>query len=278
MNRWNLSFALIVAAVLLADAAPAAPVSYLGGVYTQDFNGLPTNVTNPAQTFKNTATNGPFEATAITGASNVSGWQIGNYGGSSADTEFRSQDGSLSGSTGRGVLSLGTNGSTDRALGALSTSNQIVSFGLAITNNTATTFDHFSLSFVTEQWRRGDVSTAEKLNFSYGIGTGVNSPGLTSYTALNAVSPNTQLSPTNVALDGNLAGNQAIVSSNVAFLWAPGQTLILKWTPDELSGQDDALGIDNLAFSATAVPEPSTICLATLGLLGVLACRIRRKQ
>ena len=252
-------------------------MSYSGGTYTQNFDGLPTNVTNASQVLTGTTANGPFDLNAVTAASGLAGWQLGNYGGSSADTEFRSQDGSLSGSAGRGVLSLGTGGSTERALGALTTSNQIGNFGLVVTNNTAFTFGSFTLSFVGEQWRRGDVATPDTLQFSYGSGTGINGLGLISYPTLSLSSPNTQVSPTNVAINGNLAANQASVSGTAPFIWAPGQTLVLKWVPTDLSGQDDALAIDNLNFTANIVPEPSSICLILIGLISVSSYRLRNR-
>lgn len=267
----------VAIAAWTAGAAQAAPVSYAGGTYSQDFNGLPTNTTNPFQLFTNTAVNGPFLASNITNASNLTGWQFGNYGGSSPDSEFRSQDGSLSGSSGRGVISYGTNGSTERALGALVTSNNIGQFGLTIINNTATTFDNFTLSYVGEQWRRGDITTPpnDKLTFSYGLGGAINVGGLTTHAPLSFASPNLQGAPLNVALNGNLAGNQTAISSTVNFTWAPGQTLVLKWAAGDITGQDDGLGIDNLSFTAGVVPEPASICLAMFGVAALVGCGLR---
>ncbi|HMP08334.1 MAG TPA: hypothetical protein PJ982_18445, partial [Lacipirellulaceae bacterium] len=95
---------------------------------------------------------------------------MSNYAGSSPSTEFRAQDGSQAGSAGRGVVSFGAAGSSDRALGVLATSNQISRFGVAFVNNTATTLNQMSAEFVVEQWRRGNVpSPGNSLAFAYAV-------------------------------------------------------------------------------------------------------------
>jgi hypothetical protein len=173
------------------------------------------------------------------------------------------------------VISYGTDGSTERALGFLPTSNQISTHGLVLQNDSALTFVSIDVSFIGEQWRRGDDGAAT-LSFSYGLGANIGA-ALTAFPALNFSSPNTQVAPLNVALDGNLPANQVSKSSTISGLnWAPGTTLVLRWATSEMSGQDDGLGIDDLSFSA-AVPEPSTLLLGSLAVVGlaVTACRWR---
>lgn len=267
----------LTALLLLAAAnVHAAPLSYTGGVYSQDFNGLPTDVTNPVQTLTG---KGPHELTAVTGAAGVAGWQFGNFGGSSANTEFRSHDGSLAGNAGRGIISFGTDGDTERALGSLPTGNQISTFGLVLKNDLAYTLTSFSLAYTGEQWRRGNVATPNVLEFSYQVGaSAINGGGLwASVAALDFTAPIT-VGPTEVALDGNLAANQTALAATINGInWTPGSTLVLRWISADLSGQDDGLAIDNLSFSA--VPEPSTFALAAIGLAGA-ACigRFRRRR
>src|SRR5262245_56855284 len=128
-------FTVVVAA---AGAVWAAPISYVGGTYSQDFNGLPTAGSTTV------LGSGPHDIQGQLGSTGVAGWTMSNYLGSSADTEYRAQDGSQSGSGGRGVLSLGTGTTTERALGELPTSNQISRFGVAFTNNTGSTLKQFS--------------------------------------------------------------------------------------------------------------------------------------
>jgi hypothetical protein len=80
-------------------------------------------------------------------------------------------------------------------------------------------------------------------------------------------------------LDGNLAINQVAVLGSVGGLnWAPGQTLVLRWAMSEGSGQDNGMGIDNFEFTAVPVPEPSTLVLGAMGLVGLVGYRIRRQR
>ncbi|MGD9645603.1 MAG: PEP-CTERM sorting domain-containing protein [Pirellulales bacterium] len=254
-------------------AAQAAPVSYTGGAYLQNFDTLPT-------TGSGTLTGkGPNDLVpGWVGATGLTGWQGAiDPTSSGTNTEYRAQDGSLSGSAGRGLISFGTTAATDRALGALATSNQIPSFGLLLTNTSSLTFTEFTLSYTGEQWRRGNVPSPNKLAFAYGEGANINSP-LTAFAGLNFTAPNTQVSPTEVALDGNAKANQTAISATITGLnWAPGETLVLRWAGEDLSGQDDGLGIDNLSFTAHVVPEPSSVALALLGGMGVLAAMWRRR-
>jgi len=239
MRITHAASAALLAATAVASTVYAAPLSYTGGVISNNFNGLPTNVTNPTQVLTG---RGPHEFSAVTGATGMEGWQLGNFAGSSTNTEFKSQNGATGSSGGRGVVSLGTNGSTDRALGSITTSNQIDSFGLVLVNDSATTFESFNLSFTGEQWRRGEPGVNNLMTFAYGLATGINANTLTNVPALSFSNPNTQSSPTEVALDGNLPANQVALSGSISGLnWAPGQTLVLRWTMNDVQGQDNGL-------------------------------------
>lgn len=266
------ALALLAATGLMGRNAHAAPLGYVGGTINENFDTLPTNVTNPTQVGLSKA---PFDLNpAINNLTGLTGWQASNLG-NSATTEFRSQNGSLSGSGGRGVISYGTNGSTERALGALPTSNQINPFGLVLVNNSQDTYQKISVSFVGEQWRRGEPGVNNIMTFAYGEAANI-AGGLTAVPALSFSNPNTQAAPTEVALDGNLPANQVAISGTITGLnWAPGETLVLRWTISEGSGQDNGMGIDNFEFTAQ-VPEPSTLALACVAVFGLGACGFRR--
>ncbi|MBL9125929.1 MAG: PEP-CTERM sorting domain-containing protein [Planctomycetaceae bacterium] len=260
-----------VAILALTASAFAAPLSYTGGTYTQNFDALPStgasSVANRGPNYINPSWSG------VTG-SNLEGWQFANPDGSSGSTEYRAQNGGSSGSAGRGVVSFGATGSSERALGMLLTSNQIPTFGLVLTNNTAQVLTSFTLSFTGEQWRRGDADPQSGLYFSYGLASDIGA-SLTSYAPLDFTSPTA--APLNSALDGNLPANQVAKSATITGLnWGIGQTLVLKWNSVELSGQDDGLAIDNLSFSA--VPEPSSFALAAVGLVGAAGIVWRRRR
>jgi MYXO-CTERM domain-containing protein len=268
--------ALVAVATNAGPPALAAPLGYTGGTITEDFDTLPTNVTNPAQTgLPKTA----FDLNpAINNLSDLTGWQGNNQTGTSATSEFRAHDGSLSGSGGRGLLSYGTNGSTERALGSLPTSNQINRFGLVLVNNSLDTYGSFDLSYVGEQWRRGEPGVTNTMTFAYGMAANIDAV-LTSVGALSFANPNNQAAPTEVALDGNLAGNQVSVSGSVVGLtWGPGQTLVLRWAMSEGSGQDNGMGIDDFEFTANVIPEPATWTMASLGLLALAGYGLRRRR
>lgn len=258
-------------------ASAAGAVSYTGGTYQQSFDGLPG--AGPNEVVSGTLTGrGPHGFSAATvSASDMEGWYFGNPGGSSGNTEFKAQDGSFGSGAGRGVVSFGSASSTDRALGLLPTSNQIGHFGVLIVIDSAATIDEIVVSFTGEQWRRGNVAVANSLDFAYGLGISIND-SLSAFPALSLISP-VMSGPTEVALDGNIETNQTMVSANLTDLnWGVGQTLVMRWSIADLSGQDNGLAIDN--FSITPVPEPETyaLMLAGLGLIGYVARRRPAKR
>jgi hypothetical protein len=271
-----------LALLALASASGAfAQINYSGGAYTQNFDTLPQS--NPAST--TISGRGPHALNSAFGVTGLDGWFGGNPTGSSTSTEFRAHNGSESGGAGRGVLSLGSTSSSDRALGALSTSNQINNFGLYLTNTSGQTLTEFSLSYFGEQWRYGDQLFSSSLTFAYAIfatapsldGTGFTNVPALSFTSLIFNTADSAPHTTNTALDGNLPANRSFVSGSINGIeWLPGHTLVLRWTAQDISGQDPALAIDNMSFSA--VPEPSAFAaLAGLGALGCAATRRRRR-
>ena len=276
--------AILAATGMAGPPALAAPLGYTGGAITENFDTLPTNLTNPTQIgLPKTAFDLNPSINTLTG---LTGWQGNNLGLSGGTTvatgttsEYRSQDGSLSGSGGRGLISYGTNDSTERALGALPTSNQINNFGLLLMNNSLDTYGSFSLQYSGEQWRRGEPGVTNTMTFAYGIGATNIDSALIDVAGLSFANPNNQAAPTQVALDGNLALNQVSVYGVVGGLnWAPGQTLVIRWAMSEGTGQDNGLGIDDFGFTAQVVPEPSTSVLGAMALVGLVGYRVRRQR
>ncbi|MDZ4828598.1 MAG: SdiA-regulated domain-containing protein [Phycisphaerae bacterium] len=237
----------VVASVACGLAAVLASTSFaqvaFTGSYTQDFNGLGQT---GAQTL---AGKGPHAIQGVLGATGVLGWYGANFLGSSANTEFKAHNGSLAGSAGRGVISFGANSSSDRALGALPTSNQISSIGLVLTNNTLETFVSLDIAYTGEQWRAGEANLPNVLTFAYGFGTSLEA-ATTTIAGLSFTAPN--LTGGEVAIDGNAPENQTAFTDVLRGLsWRPGQSIVLRWNATELSGQDNGLGIDDLVLSAT---------------------------
>lgn len=273
------SFLAFAASLVMSTMSFAQSVNYStsGSTYSQNFDGLPTTGSTTI------AGRGPHAIQGQLGSAGVNGWHMTNDRGSSTSTEFRAQDGSLSGSSGRGVVSFGTTSSTDRALGILGTSNQISTFGVYLTNTTGQNLSQVTLSFTGEQWRVGDDTiTAEKLAFSYAVFNNVAGSsigqGVAGFTAVSALDFNAPFTGNaglnNSALNGNNATYQANLSHTFNVNWAANQVLVLQWVGQDLSGQDHGLGIDNLNFSA--IPEPSTYALlAGLATIGTAALRRR---
>jgi hypothetical protein len=235
-------------------------------VYAQEFDGL-------AASGSATLTGrGPHALEGVLGSSGVPGWYGANFAGSSSNTEVRAQDGSLGSSAGRGVVSFGATGSGERALGALSTSNQINRFGALFMNDTGLTLQEVTIQFYGEQWRRGNVPTADTLTFGYGLTNSIET-ATTPFAGLSFSSLNLQAAPTEVALDGNDPANRMLIQATIGGVnWTPGSSLAISWTATDLSGQDDGLAIDSLRLSG-AVPAPGG-----LTLLAALAAWPRRRR
>lgn len=238
----RLHFASAGLAACLAGAA-FGQVSFTG-TYSQDFNGL-------GQTGATTVPGkGPHAIQGILGSTGILGWFGANFDGSSANTEYKAHDGSLASAAGRGVIFFGADGSSERALGALPTSNQVPAFGVVLVNESSETFASLEVSYAGEQWRAGSPNLSNALAFSYGYGTSL-TDATTTVPALTFVAPN--LAGGEVALDGNDAANRAPISGVLSGLnWRPGQTLVLRWDSTDLSGQDNGLAIDDLSILATA--------------------------
>ena len=260
--------ALAVAAIAALAPAALADISYLGGTYTQNFDGLG----NTPSTTTTLIGRGPHAMNGVIGSTGVDGWYGANFAGSSANTEVRAQDGSLGSSGGRGVISYGTSASAERALGALPTSNQVNSIGAVLVNDSGLTLTSVTISFIGEQWRRGNVAAPNTLSFGWALSNSIEF-ATSPVAALDFISPNTQATPTEVALDGNSPLNQVARGATIdTIVWAPGAALAIRWTINDQSGQDDGLAIDTFTFSAT--PAPSS--LALLGLGSLVAGRRRR--
>jgi hypothetical protein len=289
------SFALAGVLTLLAQAGTRAQnfVDYTGGSYNQNFDSLPFTTNVEVNTANTVTINGqvytfssaghstfdfaaPIDSSGVnagsTGglglASTMSGW----YGGAATLIRVGATAG---GQTTGGDISFGaSNGvnQANRALGLLATSTTGgTTFGLELVNDTGSSISAINLSFVGEMWRNGVAKTNA---FGYAITSLTN--GLpAAATALGAFS----FTPNNTgsfAVDGTAAINQTNINLNAVAIsnWGPDQALWLTWQIASSTGGGQGLAIDNLSFSA--VPEPSTVALVGLGVLGMLSFRRRR--
>lgn len=239
---------LLPAMGLLPAAAQTGftPVIYgtAGTSYTQNFDGLPAT-----GSFSLTG-KGPLAfTTAPINAASLPGWQLWMMAGSNANAVFATGSGSA---TGNGVYSLGNNGSTDRALGTLSSSTGTYALGLLLTNQTGNLLNSFTLRFTAEQWRKGGSTNPNTWTFHYKTGpiTQLDEDSLRDESRLNFSSVNS--SAAGSSLNGNLTENQQVVSFTVTGInWKNGEQLLLRWDDADETGSDDIMALDDFQFSAS---------------------------
>lgn len=217
-----------------------------------------------------------LSSTAWTNNSTLPGWSLlrgDNFATASAVTSLVIGAGT---STTGAAYSFGAASAADRALGSLGSNGTGAHwYLLGLSNGSAASFDSFTLRYDGEQWRNGGNATAHSLVLEYGFGA--SSAAVTTWMPSGFDFTGPVASTTAGAIDGNVAGLAANLGGTVVLDWQAGQTLWLRWRDANDVGSDHGLAIDNLSFSVTAVPEPSTyaLMLAGLGAVGFLARRRR---
>jgi hypothetical protein len=251
-----------LAALLVASLTSAnAQVSYatLDSTYSQNFNDLFGSV--------------PANNTTTAGSILPLGWSFVEAG-ANANTAIRVDPGT----SGTGDTYLyGSTGSNERAFGSFASGSLTSQYGLQLINNSGVTINSFTITYDGEQWKDGGSGTAvfNTLTFSYAI----NATSLTSGTYINDTALNFTALVNNNTADAATDGNNAsfrtagITDTITGITLGVGDSLWLRWTDINDPGNDDGLAIDNFSFTATAVPEPSTMALAGLGLAAILGFR-----
>jgi hypothetical protein len=250
------------------DFVPYYPPGY---VYSQNFDSLPNpgkktvDADNPVTINEVTyLLDDPLNFAASIEATNAGGLGLlTTMAGWNGLAALTMKAGASAGdqSTG-GVISFGPTNSfdTNRALGLLATSSTgATAFGVQFINLTADTLNQISLSYTGELWRQ--QPKAKALAFSYYI-----DPSGTNAFTTNATTPIPSLDvsfPAGVftSLDGTQPVNQIFlgVTNQAIAGWPPGTALWLVWQMTDDSGNAQALAIDDLSFSATAVAPVLTI-------------------
>jgi PEP-CTERM motif len=257
MNKTLLSTAILLAAA--ANAQAAISVDSVGFTYNQDFDSLTTSTT--ASPWANDST--------------LPGWSLFIATLADAPTIL---GGSGSVNTGS-FYSFGDAGSSERALGGTASggtyfgspaTNTVAGYiAVAFTNNSGSVLDGFTLGFNGEQWRNGGNTSAQTMVLEVGVGASFGTVAAwTAAPSLSWASP--VVGATAAAVDGNAAGRVGGLSASFTQLaWAPGDTLWVRWTERNDAGNDHGLGIDDLSFSVTAVPEPGALAMMLAGLAAV---------
>ncbi|HVM64278.1 MAG TPA: choice-of-anchor X domain-containing protein, partial [Acidimicrobiales bacterium] len=229
----------------------------LGVPYTQNFD-----------TLANTGT-----ANAWTNNTTLAGWYATQQSGTL--TTYRADNGA---STTGALYSYGSTGSTERALGSLSSGTpQTLYYGVRLVNNTGSAITTLAIAFTGEQWRNGGNATAQTLAFKYQLGaTDLVSGTWTAFSSLDFVTP--IHTTTAGALDGNAAANRQALSAALNVGVAIGQEIWLRWEDINDTGNDHAVSIDDLSItpSVAATPPsgvgsavPSSLLAGDSTLLGV---------
>ena len=208
-------------------------IVYFWGAYTENFDGM-----------------GP------SGGSTPVGWFLGPAPGAQGVvwlTNVYPNDGSVSTPTN---WNLGVAGDADRALGsqAGSTAGGDLGMDLRIYNGSSSNITSFSLTYDGEQWRAGGasvaVSEAPQYLIMYYSTNGVDFTLMPpSFVFTSRVDSGT------TQLNGNLAANR---TAGLGGIYTPAEPIppatvfYLRWYDTNNYGQDHILGIDNVAFAATA--------------------------
>ncbi len=261
----------LLASAALAALAPVAwgQISYTtaGGSATQNFDSLPSS--NVVTGYDTTGSSSQITYAAPSQAdrngmmlgayTTLPGFYFGDNNTATSGTPAQKRTNFEVDTLGTGTTGAtysygfaGANPSTDRALGALSSSSESPVFGVAFQNNTGSTLSQFTLSYRGEQYRQ--TANAHALSFSYLATSTFSTADLftagTSATGLNFTALKTG---TAGALDGNLATNFATVTGTVTgFSLAPGAYLWLRWS--KTSSTSPGLAVDDLNFSANVAP------------------------
>lgn len=256
---------LVASAALVAAMSAQAAVSVTSAAFTyaESFDSLSSTVTSPATNV------------AWTNDSTLAGWSLFRASGTVAY-----QAGTGSSNTGA-IYSFGSANASDRALGSVASgSTGTINYALALTNNTGSALNSFTLRFDGEQWRNGGVAAVHSLTVQYGFGATYAAVGSSWVTAGAGFDFASLVNTTTAAaVDGNVAGKASGLGGTIATNWSAGDTLWIRWTDIDNTGSDHGLAIDNVSLSVTAaVPEPSTyaMLLAGLGAVGFMARRRRR--
>ena len=220
-----------------------------------------------------------FDSMGTTGTTAPTGWFVGTGVTNGALTATTILVGTGSGTTG-GNYNFGSNGvnlATDRALGSLGSGSTARLTEFRFTNNTGLTIDSLTISWTGEQYRVGGTAAVDnELALFYSTdGSTFTAAGTDAFDFHTPVDAGTA-----AALDGNAAANRVtgLGGTISALSIADGATFYLRWVDGDSPSSENAVSIDDLTIAFTTVPEPSTVSLVGLGLVGMLTFARRRRS
>ncbi|MEO8616438.1 MAG: hypothetical protein ABI600_14940 [Luteolibacter sp.] len=224
--------------IFLQNADSQVLYQSMGAVFAENFDGLPKIGTS----------------FTWVDSSTLPGW----YASSTVAAGFNPAAISAGSATGGNLYSFGLAGSSDRALGSLS-SGAVggLYYGTRIINQTGATIHKFTIRFKGEQWRSSGAAV-QGMTFSYGL----RATGLTQGTFVDV--PSLQFnSPvsggTAGSLNGNLTGTAFGPSLFGGFKWRHGEAMWLRWYDPDHPGTDHALAVDDFSFSADSLDSDNDL-------------------
>jgi hypothetical protein len=293
---------VVLAVVALIYAAPATgqPVSFTGNTYSENFNSMGSGTTPPAGWGVLTIAGASDTWTNLTGNNNTPPNPASSTGGIPNGTAV------AGGTAGSGLLvtdnptannvngynAIGSSGAAnDRAIATAPTGVAGNVLELSLTNNSGTARTAMTLSYdIVRKTQAADSGRtpppgipegSDELPgywFFFSLDNGAN------FTAVRPLIPVGE-SPSNPAgqpFVPNTVGLTTIPATTFSLggSWNVGSNLILRWIDDNAidPSPDQIYALDNVFFSVTPVPEPSSlICLSVVGLIAG-AREIRRRQ
>jgi hypothetical protein len=240
--------------------AAAVSLTAIGNAYAQNFDTLASSGT----------TNSTLPA----------GWAFFESG-SSANTTYSAGTGS---STTGDTYSFGPSGAGERALGSLASNNVTSLFGVHFTNQTGQTITGLDVEYIGELWRLGATGRTDKLDFAYSLDAVSLTTGVwVDFDTLDFLTPVT--SGATGAKAGNDSDNQSLVSGLLGLTINQGDSLWLRWSDPNISGNDDGLAVDNFSITPLGASHPTPegglgALLTGLILIGTLlvAKSLRRRS
>jgi hypothetical protein len=173
--------------------------------------------------------------------------------GTSGNLTYAANNGS---STSGDTYSFGATGSSDRALGELTTSTVQSTIGACFVNNTNHPFTSFIIGYTGEEWRLGVADgTLDRLDFQYSTSATSLSSG--NYLNVDDLDFTTKENSVAGAKDGNAAANRTVFAAlaiTPAAPIQPEQTFYIRWLPSNISGANDGLAIDDFSIGTTLAP------------------------
>ena len=229
--------ALVVTLLAAHNVSAQISMGRLTTLYHQDFNSLPSSGIEIWES----------------NTSYIPGWTVQRTN-KSANTITA---GTGSSNTG-GLYSYGTSGSSERALGSISSSNAgEFTYNLLLQNDTGSTIKAIDVTYFGEQWRCGSVSTGEQsLTFAYAIAKHpsefnlspkatkgwVEVPEMQFRSKVNYVEGKT-------VVNGNLPEHRSFLTTTLRVDVPEGHYVMLRWKDADEPEMDHGLAIDDVTVA-----------------------------